>query len=46
MATNTVLVNYALYDFNDKRGRVPFLDDSAARTQLTTNLLGILGVSP
>lgn len=45
MATNTVLLDYALYDFNDKHGRVPFLDDPAQRAILDTKILGILGVS-
>lgn len=46
MATNTTLISYALYDFNDKQGRVPFLDDATKRATLTTNLLGIVNVAP
>lgn len=45
MATNTVLLDYALYDFNDKQGRVPFLDNATTRATLETKILGILGVS-
>lgn len=46
MATNSQLVDYCLYDFNDKKGRVPFLDDATARGQLKANLINILNVSP
>jgi hypothetical protein len=46
MATNTQLCDYALYDNNNKKGRVPFLDDPDARAIQVTKILGILGVSP
>lgn len=32
------IITYTLYDFNDKAGRVPFLDASATRTLLATQI--------
>lgn len=38
MPNYTNLINYALYDFNDRAGRVPFLDNSTARSNLVTQI--------
>ena len=46
MATNTTLIDYATYSYNDKQGRVPWADDSAKRSQFVTNILTITGLSP
>jgi hypothetical protein len=46
MGANQNLVDYALYDRNDKNGRVPFLDDGSARRTLAADICNILGVTP
>lgn len=44
-ATNTQIINYCLYDKNDKEGRVPFLDDEDKRSVLATKIRLALGLS-
>jgi hypothetical protein len=39
------IITYCLYDFNDKAGRVPFLDNSTARGNLATQIKTLCGLS-
>ena len=39
MANYSTIINYCLYDFNDHRGRVPFLDDSTSRSALVARII-------
>jgi hypothetical protein len=45
MAQYTTIISYCLYDYNDKQGRVPFLDDSTSRTSLSTKIRLACGLS-
>lgn len=39
MAQYTGPITYVLYDFNNKMGRVPFLDNSTKRANLVTAIM-------
>jgi hypothetical protein len=43
-ATNTQIVDYVLYDFNNKQGRVPFLDNQATRDLLNAQIRAATGL--
>jgi hypothetical protein len=45
MAQYTTIIDYCLYDFNDKKGRTPFLDDSTTRATLAAKIRGAVGLS-
>lgn len=45
MAQYTSIINYCLYDFNNKKGLVPFLDDSTARNLLAIQIRIACGLS-
>jgi|TARA_R110000868_G_scaffold53736_3_gene168462 hypothetical protein len=45
MANYTGIITYTLYDFNDKSGRVPFLDNSTFRTNLAAQIRINCGLS-
>lgn len=45
MANYTGIITYCLYDFNDKAGRVPFLDNSTARTNLAGQIRAACGLT-
>lgn len=45
MAQYTTIIDYCLYDFNDRQGEVPFLDDSTLRTSLSTKIRLACGLS-
>lgn len=45
MAQYTSIITYCLYDFNDKQGRVPFLDNTTQRTALATQIRAACGLS-
>jgi hypothetical protein len=38
MPNYTGIITYTLYDFNDKQGRVPFLDATATRALLAAQI--------
>lgn len=44
MAQYTTLIDYCLYDYNDKQGRVPFLDGSTARNTLADKIRAACGL--
>jgi hypothetical protein len=41
----TGIITYALYDFNNKMGRVPFLDNATLRGNLATQIMTLCGLS-
>lgn len=45
MATNTQIIDYCLYDYNDKHGRVPWADDATKRADFESKLVTALGIS-
>lgn len=45
MATNTTLVSYALYDFNNKHGKVAWIDNSDQLALAVSNILAITGLT-
>jgi hypothetical protein len=45
MAQYTTIIDYCLYDFNDRQGEVPFLDNSTLRTSLSTKIRLACGLS-
>lgn len=45
MAQYTTIIDYCLYDFNDKKGRVPFLDGSTDRNTLAVKIRLACGLS-
>ncbi len=45
MAQYTTIIDYCLYDYNDKQGKVPFLDGSASRLILADKIRGACGLS-
>lgn len=45
MANYSGPITYVLYNFNDKQGRVPFLDNSTQRSALTTAIMAACGLS-
>jgi len=45
MPQYTSIITYCLYDFNDKQGKVPFLDNSTSRTNLSTQIRIACGLS-
>ncbi len=45
MPNYTNIIDYVLYDRNDARGRVPFMDDSTARTDLAGRIRAACGLT-
>ena len=45
MAQYTTIIDYCLYDYNDKQGKVPFLDNSTSRNTLADKIRGACGLS-
>ena len=45
MPQYTTIIDYCLYDYNDKEGKVPFLDETAARLDLATKIRLAVGLS-
>ncbi len=45
MAQYTGIITYCLYDYNDKQGKVPFLDDSTKRSTLATAIRVACGLT-
>ena len=45
MAQYTTIIDYCLYDFNDKQGEVPFLDNTTTRATLAAKIRGACGLS-